>query len=189
MEIKKVVVGYLEENCYLIKEGNNGLIVDPGDEIDKILDMIGDINIVGILITHAHFDHIGALEDLIKVYDVPVFYHNINKELNYNKLIDIKEQEYNIDNFTFNVIYTPGHRNDSVTYFFKDIMFTGDFIFHLSIGRTDLEYGNYDEMLESIDNIKKYDNKIKIYPGHGIETTLGFEKENNIFLVVKNSNK
>lgn len=181
MEVKKVVVGYLEENCYLIKEGNNGLIIDPGDEINKILDMIGDTNIVGILITHAHFDHIGALDDLLKHYDVPIYYRNINNELKYNKLIDIKEQKYELDNFIFNVIYTPGHRNDSVTYLFGNTMFTGDFIFYLSIGRTDLEYGNQEEMIKSIDKIKQYSNNITIYPGHGISTDLGYEKKNNSY--------
>ena len=184
MEIKKVVVGYLEENCYLIKDGNKGLIVDPGDEIDKILDMIGDTKIIGILITHAHFDHIGALDDLLKVYDVPVYYHNINNELNKN-IIDIKEQEYITDNFIFNVIYTPGHRNDSVTYCFNDIMFTGDFLFKGSVGRTDLEYGNYNEMISSIELIKKYKDNIIIYPGHGEETTLKNEKENNLYKNLK----
>lgn len=181
MEIKKTVVGYLEENCYLIKDGNKGLIVDPGDEIDKILDMIGDTKIIGILITHAHFDHIGALDELLKVYDVPVYYHNINNELEYKDLVDVKEQEYKTDNFIFNVIYTPGHRNDSVTYYFNDIMFTGDFLFKGSVGRTDLEYGNYNEMISSIELIKKYKDNIIIYPGHGEATTLKNEKENNLF--------
>ena len=182
MEIKKVIVGYLEENCYLIKEGNKGLIVDPGDEIDKILNMIGDTDIVGILITHAHFDHIGALDDLVKHFDVPIYYHNINNELTYEKLIDVKEQEYEIDNFIFKVLYTPGHRNDSVTYFIGNNMFTGDFIFRLSIGRTDLEYGSDEEMMESINKIKRYSNNITIYPGHGEDTYLGFELKENSYL-------
>lgn len=183
MEIKKTIVGYLEENCYLIKDGNKGLIVDPGDEIDKILDMIGDTKIIGVLITHAHFDHIVALDDLLKEYNVPIYYHNINKELNYEKLIDVKEQEYKIDNFIFSVIYTPGHRNDSVTYLFKDTMFTGDFLFHLSIGRTDMEYGNYNEMIESIDKILEYSDNIDIYPGHGVSSNLGIEKRDNSFCI------
>ncbi len=185
MEVKKTVVGYLEENCYLIKKGNNGLIVDPGDEIDKILDMVGDIKIVGILITHAHFDHIGALDDLLKIYDVPVYYHNVNKEIEYEKLIDIKEQNYIIGDFNFKVIYTPGHRNDSVTYYFEKEknMFTGDFIFYLSIGRTDLEYGDYSEMFESLKRIKEYPDNTTLFPGHGIKTKLGFEKEKNSYLI------
>lgn len=182
MEIKKTIVGYIEENCYLIKEGNKGLIVDPGDEIDKILDMIGETNIIGILITHAHFDHIGALDALLDKYDVPVYYHNVNNELNRN-IVSIKEQEYKIEEFIFKVIYTPGHRNDSVIYYFEKekVMFTGDFIFYLSIGRTDFEYGDIYEMNNSINKIKKYKDNIVIYPGHGTKTTLDFEKEYNSY--------
>ena len=182
MEVLSTKVGYLEENCYLIKEENNGLIVDPGDEIDKILDMIGNTKIVGILITHAHFDHIGALDDLLSKYDVPIYYHNINNELSYDKLIDVKEQEYQNNDFRFKVIYTKGHRNDSVSYLFNNTMFTGDFLFKESIGRTDLEYGNYDEMIESIKIIKEYPDNIEIYPGHGDKTNLGYEKKNNSYL-------
>lgn len=184
MEIRRVIVGYLEENCYLIKKDSDALIVDPGDEIDKILSMIGDLNVVGILITHAHFDHIGALDELLKIYDVPVYYYNINSELNYKKLIKLKEQDYKIKKFKFNVIYTPGHRNDSVTFYFEKekIMFTGDFLFKLSIGRTDLEYGDDEEMLKSIKKIKNYDNNMVIYPGHGDFSNLGYEKINNYFL-------
>jgi len=183
MEVKKTVVGYLEENCYLIKNGDEGLIVDPGDEIDKILDMIGDTKIVGVLITHAHFDHIGALDDLLKKYDVPIYYHNINNELHYDKLIDVKEEEYNVGSFNFTVIYTPGHRNDSVTYSMNNSMFTGDFIFNLSIGRTDLEYGSMEDMRSSIIKIRSYSNIITIYPGHGKNTDLGYEKKYNSYFL------
>lgn len=183
MEVLSTKVGYLEENCYLIKEENNGLIVDPGDEIDKILDMIGNTKIVGILITHAHFDHIGALDDLLNKYNVPVFYHNVNNELNKN-VINVEEKEYKSVCFTFEVIYAPGHRNDLVVYYFKEnnTMFTGDFLFKESIGRTDLEYGNYDEMIESIKIIKEYPDSIEIYPGHGDKTNLGYEKKNSSYL-------
>ena len=184
MEISKVEVGYLEENCYLIKKDNNGIIVDPGDEIDKILEMIKDTKILGVLITHAHFDHVGALDELLKKYDVPVYYHNVNKELNYETLVDVEEKDYSLNNINFKVIYTPGHRNDSITYYFyeEDIMFTGDFLFYQSIGRTDLKYGNDLEMKDSLKKIKTYDDDITIYPGHGIRTNLGFEKENNMYL-------
>ena len=185
MNIDKTVVGVYQENCYLIKKNNIGLIVDPGDEIDKILDMIKDTKIVGILITHAHFDHIGALKELEEKTNAPIYYRNINNELNYNNLIDIKETEYNINDFNFKVIYTPGHRNDSVTYYFyeDDIMFTGDFLFYLSIGRTDLEYADKNDMINSIKLIKKYPDNIVFYPGHGTSSNLGFEKQYNNYLI------
>ena len=185
MEIDKRVVGIYEENCYLIKKGNNGLVVDPGDDIETILDMIGDTNIEGILITHAHFDHIGALKELEDKLNVPIYYRNINGELNYKELIDIKEDVYKTNSFTFKVIYTPGHRNDLVTFYFYeyDIMFTGDFLFYLSIGRTDLEYADKNEMINSIKLIKAYPDKITIFPGHGTSSTLEFEKKYNDYLI------
>ena len=185
MEIEKRVVGIYEENCYLIKKDNNGLIVDPGDDVEAILDMIKDTNIEGILITHAHFDHIGALKELEEKLNVPIYYYNINGELNYKELVDIKEDIYKTNSFTFKVIYTPGHRNDSVTFYFYeyDIMFTGDFLFYLSIGRTDMEYADKYEMINSIKLIKEYSDTIRIYPGHGTSSTLGFEKKYNNYLI------
>ena len=167
----------------MIKNKNEGLIIDPGDEVDKILDMIEDTKILAILITHAHFDHIGALNDLLKVIDVPVYYNNVNNEI--KNVINVKEKKYNIGEFNFEVIFTPGHRNDSVCYYFynDNFMVTGDFLFHLNIGRTDLEYGDYNEMIKSINKIKKYDDNIDIYPGHGIKTNLGFEKSEGILYV------
>ena len=185
MNIKKIVVGLYQENCYFLTIGNDLLIIDPGDEFDKIDKIIenNNYNLLAILVTHAHIDHIGALEDLLKKYDVPLYYNNVNKEIIYNKLIEIKEEKYNIKDFNFEVIKTPGHRNDlSVFYFYKDnIMFVGDFIFSGTIGRVDLEYSDPNQMKESIEKIKKYNDNIIIYSGHGEDTTLGQEKENNFY--------
>ncbi len=185
MKVEKVVVGLLEENCYLLIKDDKCIIVDPGDEYNKIKNKIESLNltVIGVLITHAHFDHIGALDKLLNDYNTYVYYHNINNEIVYDKLIDVKEEKYQISNFKFEVIYTKGHRNDSVTYYFynEGIMFTGDFIFKLSIGRTDLEYGNYQDIINSIDKIKTFNDKIIIYPGHGEETNLKYEIENNYY--------
>ena len=184
MIVKTVVTGYLNENCYILIKNDKCLVVDPGDDIELILDEIGDLKVLGVLITHAHFDHIGALDDLLKKYDVPVYYKNINKEINKNNLIDLQEKDYSIEDLKFKCIYTSGHRNDLVTfYFFEDkMMFTGDFLFYLSIGRTDMEFGNYEDMIKSIKLIKTYDDDIIIYPGHSSKTTLGFEKKYNEYL-------
>ena len=97
----------------------------------------------------------------------------------------LKEKNYKIENFSFDVIYTFGHTSDSVTYYFKEekIMFTGDFIFKNSIGRTDLG-GNSNDMKNSINKIKKYSDNIKIYPGHGDTTSLIDEKANNVYFNV-----
>ena len=185
MKIEKLVVGSYQENCYFLIKNNNLIIVDPGDEFKRIDEKIinDNLNLVAILITHAHFDHIGALEELIKKYNVPVYYNNVNNEIIYDNLVNVKEKEYNIKGFSFKVIYTSGHRNDLVSYYFYEegIMFTGDFIFKGTIGRTDLEYGNMIDMLKSIKKIKEYPDNILIYPGHGDETLLKYEKENNYY--------
>ena len=106
------------------------------------------------------------------------------KEIYVSNIIDVEEKEYEIEDFKFEVIYTKGHRNDSVTYYFKDdkMMFTGDFLFYLSVGRTDFEYGDYEEMEKSIRKIKEYPTDTIIYPGHGTKTDLMFEIRYNSFL-------
>lgn len=185
MNVNKVRVGYLEENCYFLTKDNDLIIIDPGDEFDKLNNIIKNhkYNLIAILITHAHFDHVGALNELVSTYKVPVYYNNVNNEITYDKLINIEEKEYEINNFNFKVIFTPGHRNDLVTYYFYEdnVMFTGDFLFKESIGRVDLEYASVIDMKKSIDKIKKYDDNITIYPGHGESSTLGHEKKNNYY--------
>ena len=160
MIIKKVIVGALEENCYILENNNKCIIIDPGDEAEKIIDNI-KCEVVGILITHYHFDHIGALEQLKEKYN-------------------IEDNNYSIDSFDFEVIDTPGHTSDSKTYYFKDdnIMFVGDFIFKNGIGRMDLPTGNKNDMIKSLNKIFTYKDDIVLYPGHGECTTLGEEKKN-----------
>ena len=168
MKIDKVIVGPLETNCYVLSINNKCIVIDPGDEYNKIKKVINDREVVGVIITHHHFDHIGALNCFDK-----------NLLLDKNNL---EEKNYSIDNFNFEVIYTPGHKEDSITIYFKkeNIMFTGDFIFKGTIGRMDLPGGSYKDMQESLNKISKYDRNIKIYPGHGEETIL----KNEIDLII-----
>lgn len=160
MKIKCIKVGYLQENCYLLNNNSKVLIIDPGDEVNKIEKAI-DGKVIGVLITHNHFDHIGALKEICSRYNV------IPNEVN------------DID-FNFITIQTPGHSDDSKTYYFKDynMMFCGDFIFENSIGRCDLPTGNISDMKNSLKLISKYPDEIMIYPGHGPSTLLGKEKGN-----------
>ena len=161
MKVDRVVVGPLETNCYILSINDKCLIIDPGDDYDIIKNMIGNKKIVGVIVTHYHFDHIGAL-----------------KYFDWNLLLDksnLEEKEYNISSFKFEVIYTPGHKEDSITIYFKneDVMFTGDFVFKDAIGRMDLPGGNIIDMNNSLNKIKKYNKSSIIYPGHGENTTLG----------------
>lgn len=168
MEIKTIVVGPLETNCYVLLKDHKALIVDPGDEWSKIEKNLNGLDVLGIVITHYHFDHIGALEEAKKVggkiYDISNLKEGINK----------------IGPFEFECLYTPGHKEDQIAIYFKEekAIFVGDFIFYSSIGRWDLEGGSFRDMQRSIGKILFYPLDITIYPGHGSSTSLGGEKDN-----------
>lgn len=161
MHIKKILVGELQTNCYIVTRNEKTIIIDPGDEFKKIIFHCQNKNVVGILVTHHHFDHIGALKQLEKHYNLT---HN----------------QKNIEGFSYTILKNPGHTKDSISFYFPNekILFSGDFIFYQSIGRCDLEGGNFKEMQESIKLILNYPKKITIYPGHGPSTSL--EKEEKI---------
>lgn len=173
MEIKRIITGALDENCYVLIKNKTVLIIDPGDDYQNIKEAIGDNKVLAVLITHSHFDHIGALRSFLTKRSIKIF-----------KKSNLEEKEYTIGDFSFDCIYTPGHSKDSVTFYFKEdnVMFVGDFIFKESIGRTDLPGGDTLEMENSIKKILTYDENIKLYPGHDDETTLKYEKEHNPYL-------
>ena len=173
MEIKCVVTGYLDENCYVLIQNGNCLVVDPGDDFLKIKDVIGDNKVLGVLITHSHADHIGALRNFLTKRNIRIF-----------KRSNLEEKEYEIGDFKFKAILTPGHSKDSVTFYFEEekFMLIGDFIFKESIGRCDLPGGSEVEMKDSIQKILTYPDDITLYPGHDDSTTLGDEKKNNPYL-------
>ena len=173
MEIRKIKVGYLQTNCYILVEDNKCIVIDPGDQFYSIQEQIGNNKLIGIIITHRHSDHIGALDHLVREYNVPVFDRS-----------NLNEGAFELDNFHMNILYTPGHREDCITIIFENysVMFTGDFLFKGSIGRTDLETGNMEQMQDSINKIKEYSDRYRVYPGHGDITTLGEEKLTNPFL-------
>ena len=107
MKVEKIETGYLKENCYVISINDECLVVDPGDEFDKIKELIGDKKVLACLITHYHFDHIGCIND-------------IKKEYNCN-IIDYKNDKLQtIGPFNFEIIENKGHTNDSVSFYFKD---------------------------------------------------------------------
>ena len=165
-----MIVGPLQTNCYILIENDECLIIDPGDDENKIIHEIGNCKPIGIIITHYHFDHINALKCIKEKYHIPVY------DINNIGVI-------NINSFDFEIIDTKGHDNTCITVYFKKnkLMFTGDFIFKDSIGRTDFEGSSIEDMKKSIKNIVKYPDDITIYPGHGEMTNLGNEK-NNYFL-------
>ncbi len=175
MEIIQLVTGFLDENCYILKENDSCLIIDPGDDYQDIKDKIGDSKLLGILITHSHFDHIGALRNFLTKKSIKIF-----KKSN---LEDGKE--YEIGEFKFKCYYTPGHSSDSVSFYFeKDkALFVGDFVFKGSIGRCDLPTGSSEVMAKSLKRLKEtFDKDTILYTGHYDVTTLGEEIKTNPYL-------
>ncbi len=158
MKIKNLVLGPLNTNCYIVTKDNKCLIIDPAYDASKIISECENYQVEGILVTHHHFDHVGALDALEHKYNLK---HNTFK-----------------DSFNYEVIKTPGHASDSLTFYFKEenTMFTGDFIFYHTCGRCDLETSSISAMKESLEMIKSYPDNTLIYPGHGKSTILGAEK-------------
>lgn len=155
--LEKIVVGPLAENCYVLTIDDKTYLIDPGDEHYKIEEKLKNKNLVAILVTHHHFDHIGALEYFESKYKIK---HNSYQDSN------------------FQIIENPGHSKDSISFYFKklNMIFCGDFIFKNSIGRMDLDGGSKNEMINSLNMISRYDDNIILYPGHGDQTILRDEK-------------
>jgi glyoxylase-like metal-dependent hydrolase (beta-lactamase superfamily II) len=200
-------VGQLAENCFLFRrEGaDRALIVDPGDEAERILHAAEElgVGIDGILLTHTHFDHIGAVAPIAKATGAPVWCPEIEKPV----LADINSympwpgfgtfEDYEADHtvsggeklelagLEIDVILTPGHSPGHVTYSVADerAIFSGDVLFQGSVGRTDLPGGDWATLLESIRTlVDSHPEETTVYPGHMGITTLGAERATNPFL-------
>ncbi len=172
LTVDKIVVGELFCNCYLISKDGVGLLVDPGDGVEKILSFLREkkVRLLAILITHGHADHIGGVDALVHHFAIPVYRRE-----------NLVEKEYQIGPFSFEVFFTPGHSQDSVCYYFQEeeMMFVGDFVFAGTIGRCDLPGGDMVAMRSSILWLKKFTDDFLFYPGHGPSTILSLEREHN----------
>ena len=202
-----LTVGQIAENCFLLrKDGSDrALIVDPGDEAPRILEAAVELGVTvdGILLTHTHFDHIGAVAPVAKATGAPVWCPEIETPV----LADINSfvpwpgfgpyESYNADHtvsggekldlagMEIDVIFTPGHSPGHVTYSVPDetAIFSGDVLFQGSVGRTDLPGGDWATLLDSIRKlVDSHPAETTVYPGHMGITTLGAERGTNPFL-------
>lgn len=193
MDLKKVVVGPIETNCYLLVSNNELAVVDPGDEPEKIIGEIGNLGKVDykyILLTHGHYDHVMAVNELKEKYDFKIVIGEKDKDISgMNLLVGIQVPETRADitvkdcqtldfgGQKIRVLETPGHTEGSVSYLIGDNLFSGDTLFRHNHGRTDLPGGSDEDMGKSLGKLLKLDENIKVFPGHGEETTIEEEKE------------
>ena len=201
MIIKTFVAGFLENNMYLILDetSKKGVLIDATECLPEILEAAKEYDIEYIMLTHGHFDHIMGLNDLKKALNAKAVINqkdlivsdNVNEVTrlfnqpninppSYEKFIDDNDI-ITAGNLKFKVIATPGHTEGGVCYLIDDKLFSGDTLFRGSVGRTDLFGGNFKKLSDSIKNkLFKLDDKIKVYPGHGPETTIRQEKISNL---------
>ena len=208
LKINQMELGPVQTNCYIISNDQKEcLIFDPGEESGKIVSFLKSKQLkpLAILLTHAHFDHIGAIDDLRDIYAIPVYLHrlekdwlsrpNLNGSAKYSMVPDYRMKEADvlldqekvleIGSFQMDLFHTPGHSPGSVTFSFGDEGFAivGDTLFRGSIGRTDLIDGSERKLLQSIrESLLTLPEHMILYPGHGPETTPEIEKASNPFL-------
>lgn len=197
MEIKRIVVGPLRTNCYLVICDNEAIIIDPGDEANKILKEIGKTSLKYIVLTHYHFDHVLAAPELREKTRGEILIHEKDKNFldfkadrylkdgdkitignktvrsypqsdSRNSAGSLREENQNENCRTFTIWHTPGHTQGSICLLGKHEIFVGDLFFENGYGRTDLAGGSEKEMRESLEKISKILKPgIMIYPGHG----------------------
>ena len=202
-KIMKLVVGELQENCFILfDENKDAFVVDPGGSSENIIEAIdkNELNIKYILLTHGHFDHVGAVAALVKKYKAPVYMSKDDraflespKEVRASSFgiqieaadvdVFVKEgDEIPFSEGTIKVIETPGHTLGSVCYLFENYLFAGDTLFNGSIGRTDFPESDHSLMIESLKKLKKLDDDIYVLSGHGPESQISYEKMTNPYL-------
>ncbi len=201
-------VGPVQENCFIVRAGRSGpaLIVDPGDEADRLLRAIEELGIEtveAILVTHTHFDHIGAVAPVARATDAPVYCPRLERQVLANIMdyvpwpgfgpFESYEADHTVSGgetlelagLKIDVRFTPGHSPGHVTYAIagEGALFSGDVLFEGSVGRVDLPGGDWPTLLASIESlVDEFAPETTVYPGHMGITTLGRERATNPFL-------
>jgi glyoxylase-like metal-dependent hydrolase (beta-lactamase superfamily II) len=208
IDARMFTVGPVQENCYIVRLPNadRAVVVDPGDEAERLLealDALGIKTVEAILLTHTHFDHVGAVAAVARATGAPVYCPELETEV----LADINSyvrwpgfgpfESYDADEtvgggetldlagLQFEVSFVPGHSPGHVAYALRDhdAIFSGDVLFQGSVGRVDLPGGDWPTLLQSIDSLlQAYPDQMTVYPGHMGLTTLGAERQTNPFL-------
>jgi glyoxylase-like metal-dependent hydrolase (beta-lactamase superfamily II) len=207
LDVRMLTVGPLQENAYLLREAGSthALLVDPGDEAERLLGVIGELGVQldAILLTHTHFDHVGAVAEVARATGAPVYVPELEREVlaNINDYVGFAGfgpfESYEADEtvaggerlqlagLDIDVIFTPGHSPGHVTYSVdgEDALFSGDVLFQGSVGRVDLPGGDWPTLAASIETLlERHPDETRVHPGHMGLTTLGAERATNPFL-------
>ena len=200
MEIKQIVSSFLGSNTYVVENGDNVLIVDAGAELGKVVEIVGNKKVCGVLLTHLHFDHVYFLNDYVNAFGCKVYLQNQenveNKKytlsamvggvnLPKNCYVDLKKTDsVNIENFNVLCFSTPGHSADSMCYLIEENLFAGDTLFNGTIGRTDLPTSNTKDMLSSLEMLKTLTFKT-CFSGHGESSDYNEQIENIKYFIME----
>jgi hydroxyacylglutathione hydrolase len=206
MILDVIVVGALAVNCYIVGSAatREAIVIDPGDDTPRVMAVLAQKGLKAkyIVLTHAHFDHAGGAKKLkdstgakviIDEKDAPLLKNMEGQGAMFGMRVPAPPQPdsfahegdiIKVGELELKVIETPGHTQGGISLYMQKqgIVFTGDTLFESSIGRTDLPGGNHSQILHSLkDKLCRLPDATKVYPGHGGETTIGYEKKNNPF--------
>jgi hydroxyacylglutathione hydrolase len=196
MKIEKNVVGIIKTNCYLVSINGNCFLIDPGGDAAEIIKKLKNLKLEFILLTHGHFDHLLAVQEVIDAFPDTTIYINpkenpiIKFTPNQAKAMGLNITDFNLkfksiqdgDEVNFEgkkikVIATPGHTPGSVCYLLDNTLFSGDTLFKQNIGRTDLLGGDSEQIKQSLNKLAQLPDDTRVLPGHGPDTNIDHEKQ------------
>ena len=205
MIIKKMALGYLGANCYILidEDTRKALIIAPGAEAKRVVQdvKLEGLDVEAIVLTHGHYDHIGGADEVRQALKTKILIHKKDAHMLEDPSENLSskyegggisftadqrlthEDTISFGNTTAKVIHTPGHTQGGICLLIDNHLFAGDTLFLRSVGRSDLPGGNEAQLAKSIkERLYKLDPETTVYPGHGPETTIGFEKEKNFIV-------
>ncbi len=198
-EIHKIEVGSLQTNCYVVSSNGVAFVVDIGAEASKVKEYCNDksLQVEGILLTHGHYDHVGAVNSFQKLTNAKIYVSEKdsilansykNMAFAFGKVMDkftpdciVEDGDIiTIGDMRVKVVATAGHTAGGLCFILEDNIFSGDTLFQTSYGRTDFPTGDFDALKKSISKLFALEGEYKVFPGHGNSTTLSKEREHNL---------